>query len=145
MKVNYEPYQDVESVLVLFYLSVSCSCQLLRCCLPLKAQRAKVKEKPVRIQIALRSNYTLNMLLQGFLSICSHPVVVGLPLGAAFFILADIEDSVNSCLNVFFMIWANLPNCIFISFMCHMLFLFSPKLHVSELGLVIITVFHNML
>lgn len=65
MRVNYDPNQDAESVLVLFYLSVSCSCQLLRCWLPVSAQRAKVKEKPVRIQIALGSNYSLNILLQG--------------------------------------------------------------------------------
>lgn len=57
--------RDAESGLVLFYLSVSSSCRLLRWWLPLVAHRAKVKEKPVRILIALRSNHSVNILLRG--------------------------------------------------------------------------------
>lgn len=55
---------DAEGELVLLYLSVSCSCQLLRCWVPFRAQRVKVKEKPVRILIALRSDFSLNILRQ---------------------------------------------------------------------------------
>ncbi len=56
--------QDAEGKLVLLYLSVSSSCRPLRLWLPLTAQRAKVKEKLVRIQTGSRSNFFLNILLQ---------------------------------------------------------------------------------